>query len=290
VVPKGGGIGILAAFLLSAWVLEFPILFWVSIGLISFFSFYGDRREIPVKIRLCLQLVGGTALSTGLFYWQGRGWPAYLLIPFFSVFIAGTANYYNFMDGINGIAGITGIVGFGLVVLFSALSGYDQAFLVLAVCMVFACLGFLPFNMPKARVFMGDAGSILLGFVFASLVVGLSQNFNDFVVLCSFLFPFYADELTTEYTRLRDGENLLKPHRRHIYQLLANELGVLHWKVSVEYGVLQAVVGLAALGIRGYGTVALVLFLGCCFALFWAFSWQIRKRAEADLAPAQNPA
>ena len=280
VVPKGGGIGILAAFLLSAWVLEFPVLFWGSIGLVSLLSFYGDRREIPAKVRLCLQLMAGIGLLAGLFYWQGRAWPTYLLIPLLSVFIAGTANYYNFMDGINGIAGITGIVGFGLIVLFSALSSGDSAFLPLAACMALACLGFLPFNLPNARVFMGDVGSVLLGFVFAALAVALSRSVNDFIVLCSFLFPFYADELTTACARLRDGENLLKPHRRHIYQLLANELAIPHWKVSVGYGVLQVAVGLAAMGIKGYGTGALSLFLGVCFAAFWAFGLLVRNAAS----------
>lgn len=54
VVPKGGGIGILAAFLLASWVLGLPFLFWIPIGLISLFSFYGDRKEIPAKVRLCV--------------------------------------------------------------------------------------------------------------------------------------------------------------------------------------------------------------------------------------------
>ena len=75
------------------------------------------------KIRLGIQLLGSVGLLFGLFYWEGRGWPVYLLIPFYAVFIAGTANYYNFMDGINGIAGITGVVAFGLIALFAGLSG-----------------------------------------------------------------------------------------------------------------------------------------------------------------------
>ena len=234
VVPMKGSFQKAAG--LASWVLGFPLLFWISAGLISLLSLYGDRREIPPKVRLGIQLLGSIGLLVGLFYWGGRGWFVYLLIPFFAVFIAGTANYYNFMDGINGIAGLTGVVGFGLVACFAVLPGSPSPFLILAVCMSLACMGFLPFNMPKARVFMGDVGSVLLGFVYAGLVVGLSHSLNDFVALCAFLFPFYADELTTEFVRLRDGENLLKPHRSHVYQLLANEMGVDHWKVSVGLG------------------------------------------------------
>ena len=281
VVPKGGGIGILAAFLLASWLLRLPTLSWVCVALISFLSLYGDRKELPPKVRLSLQFLGSVGLLIGLFCWEGRGWASYLLIPFLSVFVAGTANYYNFMDGINGIAGITGVVGFGLVSWFAALTDGPAALMVLAICLVFMCAGFLPFNMPKARVFMGDVGSILLGFVYAGLVVGLSHSLNDFLVLCSFLFPFYADELTTEYVRLRDGENLLKPHRRHIYQLLANEMGIAHWRVSVGYGVLQLVVGIGALVLRGYGTVAVMGFLGAWFVGVWAFGGWVRSHAAS---------
>jgi len=280
VVPKGGGIGILAAFLLSAGLIGLPTLFWVCTGVLSLFSFYGDRREVPAKVRLCAQFVAAILLLGGLFYWEGRGWPAYLLIPLFSVFVVGTANYYNFMDGINGIAGITGVVGFGLVAVFAGLAGANEAYATLALCMVLACVGFLPFNMPKARVFMGDVGSVLLGFVFAGLVVGLAPSVSDFVVLCGFMFPFYVDELHTEYVRLRNGENLLRPHRRHVYQLLANEMGIAHWKVSVGYGVLQAVVGLGALGLRGYGMLVVVGYLGAWFAGFWGFGSWVRRRSD----------
>lgn len=280
VVPKGGGIGILAAFLFASWVLELPILFWICVGLISLFSLYGDRHEIPPKIRLCIQFVAGVGMLIGLFYWADSSCWMYLLIPFLSVFVVGTANYYNFMDGINGISGITGIVGFGLVACFAALTHGSAPFMMLAICMGLTCLGFLPFNMSNARVFMGDVGSVLLGFVYAGLVVGLSHSLNDFVVLCAFMFPFYADELTTEFVRLRDGENLLKPHRRHVYQLLANEMGIDHWKVSVGYGVLQLLVGVMAFMLRGYGGFAVLGFLGGCFLGFWFFGCWVRRRTE----------
>jgi len=72
-VPKGGGIGIPAAFLLASGVLGLPILFWVCAGLVSLLSLYGDRREIPPKIRLRIQLLGSIGLLFGLFYWEGQG-------------------------------------------------------------------------------------------------------------------------------------------------------------------------------------------------------------------------
>ena len=161
-----------------------------------------------------------------------------------------------------------------------------MSLLLLSGSMGFVCLGFLPFNMPKARVFMGDVGSILLGFVYAGLVVGLSHSLNDFVVLCSFLFPFYADELTTEYVRLRDGESLLKPHRRHVYQLLANEMGIAHWKVSVGYGVVQLIVGVSFIYVKGYGFSILLSMLTFYFVAFAVAGYYIRSAVAADLRSA----
>ena len=310
VIPKGGGIGILATFLLVSWVLGLPVFFWMCLAVISLLSFYGDSRDLSPKVRLGIQLIGSVVLLLGLFYWEGRGWSVYFLIPFFAVFVAGTANYYNFMDGINGIAGITGIISFWMIALFVSLSKGHDSFIIFNICMGLACLGFLPFNMPKARVFMGDVGSVMLGFVYAVLVVGLSYSLNDFIVLCSFLFPFYADELTTLYVRLRgmelpeEGEGrteksgqrlddggkkcrvvrwkmktrmLAKPHREHLYQLLANEMGIEHWKISLGYGVLQILVGIGVLMLRGYGNLVIVFFLGFVFAGFAVASCFVRR-------------
>jgi UDP-N-acetylmuramyl pentapeptide phosphotransferase/UDP-N-acetylglucosamine-1-phosphate transferase len=131
---------------------------------------------------------------------------------------------------------------------------------------------------------MGDVGSILLGFVFASIVVMLSKSLLDFVCLSGFLFPFYADEFVTMAVRIRDGENLLKAHRRHFYQLLANEMGIDHWKVSIGYGILQFVVGVSVLLIRPFGILPILTLL---FVFFSAFIWvnyivrmEIQKRGN----------
>jgi Fuc2NAc and GlcNAc transferase len=70
---------------------------------------------------------------------------------------------------------------------------------------------------------------------------------------------------------------LMQPHRKHLYQLLVNEMGIEHWKVSVGYGALQLVVGMGALALRGYGDLALIAFLGCCFAGFGVVSSFVRR-------------
>lgn len=200
---------------------------------------------------------------------------------FLVVFIMGTANFYNFMDGINGIAGITGVVGFALLAIFAVNYGKDYTVAMLAICMSVSCFGFLPFNMPNAKVFMGDVGSILIGFVFAAMVVLLSKSLRDFICLTAFIFPFYADEITTMLVRIKDGEKLTQPHRRHLYQLLANEYGIAHWKVSVGYGLTQLFVGLSILWVRGFGHILMISALLVYFCALVILTHMVRKKLVA---------
>ena len=174
--PRGGGVGILAAFILAGLTLRIPTTFLFAAILVSSVSFYGDYFQLSVKFRFIFQsfstlillfpllprLTSHYALSTlGL---PPFVFPLLLLCIFF--FIIGTANLYNFMDGINGIAGLSGVIGFGLLGLYTLQRTAPDAFQIplslLSLGIAVACLGYLPFNMPKARVFMGDVGSILL--------------------------------------------------------------------------------------------------------------------------------
>lgn len=125
---------------------------------------------------------------------------------------------------------------------------------------------------------MISVGSILLGFVFAGMVIWLSKNFLDFICLASFLFPFYADEFTTMAVRIRDGENLTHPHRRHLYQLLTNEKGISHWKISVGYGLAQLLIGISVLLAKQFGGIMVLLLLMGCFGGFVVVSFAIRRK------------
>jgi Fuc2NAc and GlcNAc transferase len=278
--PKGGGIGILAAFLICSISFSIPKSFWIPAVLLSFFSLWGDHSEIRPQIRLLFQFTAGTILLIGILIGNGSGIAVYVLIPLLATFVVGTANYYNFMDGINGIAAITGLLGFGLLGWFAAAEVADTKIIALCVCMSLSCLGFLPFNIHKARVFMGDVGSVLLGFVFAGLVVWVSRGFLDFVCATSFLFPFYADELTTLFVRIKDGDKLIKPHRRHLYQLLTNEYGILHWKVSLSYGAFQLIVGISILLLKNMGGVIVLSALVFYFCSFTMLSFLFRKKIK----------
>jgi Fuc2NAc and GlcNAc transferase len=273
-IPKGGGIGVLAAFSVSSLILSVPKDFWIPAVLLSLFSLWGDYSEIRPKTRLLYQFASGVTLLVGVSLQKGGGLWGYALVPPLAIFVVGTTNFYNFMDGINGIAGITGVVGFGLLGWFAADLGAESWIITLSICTSLACLGFLPLNMPKARVFAGDVGSILLGFIFAGIVVWLSKSFLDFVCAAACLFTFYADELTTIIVRLKDGDKLTRPHRKHLYQLLANEIGIDHWKVSLGYGFGQLLVGVSVLFFMNLGLLPILSII-----IFYLFTFTVLTAA-----------
>ena len=274
--PRGGGVGILLAFILCALVLRLPTTFLFPGVMLSIISFYGDYFLLSVRIRLVIQSIAAVFLAVP--FLGTTFFPLYSFVPVF-IFVVGTTNMFNFMDGIDGIAGITSAVGFGLLAFYnySVLSISISAYASLAICMALASLGFLFLNLPRARVFLGDVGSILLGFVFSGIVLMLSKDIFDLICLASFIFPFYADEITTMYVRLRQRENLTIPHRKHLYQLLANERGFSHWIVSCSYGSVQLAVGLGVIFLKPHGILGVVIFVTTCFIIFSLVSYLVRN-------------
>ena len=264
-IPRGAGIGILLAFMLSGLVLRLPTTMIYAVIIVGVVSFYEDHFSTPIKFRLSVQFT--TAILFLFPYFAARrsvGWIGFISIGILVILIVGTANLFNFMDGINGIAAITASVGFGL--LWFDNSIVEKKVLVqnaplglLAVCIAISCLGFLPFNIPKARAFLGDVGSITLGFLFGGLSVYLAKSRFDLLCSLGFLIPFYMDEAISVIKRIRKGQSLLIPHRGHLYQLLANELHIPHWKISLSYGFAQIVLGVAVILLRPNGPALIIL-------------------------------
>lgn len=286
VTPRGGGAGICLSFLVIGFLLQdsdYRFLIYLS-GAVGVIGLIEDIYEISPKLRLLFQLILSAAIVAAYANISFFAYPPSLLISilfFLScvIFISGTANSYNFMDGINGIAGLAGVVGFGLISAFSFYIADEKNIVLLSLVLSFACLGFLPFNFPNARVFMGDAGSVFLGFVFASFVIKLSSNITIFLCLIMFLSTFYGDALITIYYRWRRGENLTMAHRSHLYQYLSNELGMPHWLVSVIYASVQLLFGVSAVFAYGKGIYWQLLVLGV-FSVLFLGSYIIIKNIE----------
>jgi len=281
VVPKGGGVGLLAAVVLVSAASGLPWLLWLPAVLVSLVSLAGDRVDLSAGLRLTVQFACAAPAVAAALAGPEASLPL-AVCPFLMLFVVATANFTNFMDGINGIAGITGLAGFALL-FFRALALGQPSVALAALAVACACLGFLPFNVPRARVFMGDVGSVLLGFFFAVLAIRLSGDLTGLAVTAAFFFPFYADAVTTILARRRDGERLTEAHRRHVYQLLANQGGLAHWKVAAGYGLLQLAVGLAAALAEGAGFFAVVLVWLGAYGVFFAVNRKVRRRFEPGM-------
>lgn len=233
--PKGGGIGILVSFILASVVSGISPFIWAFASGLSLISFYGDFVHVSRRLRLLIQII-----VSCLCIRFSEPFTGFMAIFFWSLFISGTANIYNFMDGINGIAGVTVVCASVLVYMAF---GLHDAHILVFFAIGLACLGFLPFNIPNARVFMGDVGSILIGFWYGFLVFRLSSSPTDFIFMISLMMPFYVDSIGTIILRLINGENIASPHRKHLYQILSNEAGIAHHKVSIAYGAVQFFIG-----------------------------------------------
>jgi Fuc2NAc and GlcNAc transferase len=276
--PRGGGIGICAAVIFAAVFFHIPLVVTLSVAVLAIASFLDDRWGLRVAIRFIIQF-GCAASIIVLLYHHAS--PLYLL-PLFGlfwiIFITGTANFYNFMDGINGISGLTGVTAFGFLSILALILKLplDEVFFNLSV--VAACLGFLPFNLFKARVFMGDIGSVVIGFLFAVQVYRYANDFTLFLLLACFLFLYYLDAITTIFIRWRDGEKLTQAHRRHLYQLLTNEMKNPHWKISLGYAIAQTVISAAVLSVYVYKPVFFGYSIFLWAALFVLATFVIRKK------------
>ena len=196
---------------------------------------------------------------------------AMFAIPITFLFIVGLTNAYNFMDGINGIASLEAIVAAGTLALLFLQVG-DSSAALLAIALAAACAGFLPWNFPRAAIFMGDVGSGAIGFLLAALVVRYTTRGGSLFAAILPLLPFILDTAVTFVRRSLRGEKVYAAHRSHFYQRL-NILGWSHTAVTLLWSAVAAVGGgVAVLYVRMTPmertiAVAIVLLLHVAIAI-----------------------
>jgi len=219
--------------------------------LIAIVSFWDDVRPLPPKTRMLVQAVSVALMVVPL----GVEW---WIVALAMVLIIGTINAYNFMDGINGITALYSLVAVGTALVMLRL-GYklvlgEPIWLALGASL----LAFSFYNVrKKARCFMGDVGAVSVAFILSYWIYGL-VIVNDNLIYVLFLGVYGLDSVATIALRLYRKENILEAHRSHLYQLLANEKGWSHVKVSSIYALTQAVLN----GLILYNSLlALVFFL-----------------------------
>lgn len=245
-VPRTGGIAI-AAGVAAASVLVWPGLpvILAAAALLAVVSFVDDLLGLSTRLRLALHL--GAAAAVLAFELEVTAPLAFVV---FALAIAWTANLYNFMDGADGLAGGMAVFGFGAYALAAQVVG-AATLATLCASLVAASAAFLVFNWHPARLFLGDVGSVPLGFLAGALgLQGWSIGAWPIWFPLLVFAPFICDATLTLLKRLLCGERVWQAHREHYYQRLVR-MGFGHRGAAyIEYAAMAACAGLALLVYR----------------------------------------
>lgn len=266
VVLRGGGI----IFLLGAWLfwLFFGLQYsWFILGLslIGVVSFVDDVHSLPDSVRLVVQFA---AMLLMFYQFDILNWHDWWMVLVALVVCVGIINAYNFMDGINGITG-----GYSLAVLFPLIylnREYDFIEMPYLYVVGLSLLVFCFFNFrKKAKCFAGDVGSISIAFILLFALGKLILKTGDVSYLV-LLAVYGADAILTICHRIQLHENLGEAHRKHAYQLMANELKMPHVMVASFYMLLQIAIsfGLIFIPINHYLYMSIII---AALALMYLF-------------------
>jgi UDP-GlcNAc:undecaprenyl-phosphate GlcNAc-1-phosphate transferase len=288
--PRLGGIAITLAFYVSCVTLlllggnPFPttsmaVGVLAGGGIIALMGLADDLRGLNAKIKLLVQLgaaaiviVSGVVLTELKLPLLGTLELGKLAVPFTLLWIVSIVNFYNFIDGIDGLAAGTGMIAAVFLVLIGITTGVTSLIGIYAI-IAGSLLGFLRFNFPPARIFMGDMGSTFIGFMFAVCAVAGARTGIPAFVTILLLGGVLGDAVLTLGRRIAGRERIFSPHRTHYYQRLTS-LGLSHKQVTLlEYLFAILLGGSALLAFHGDR-----IFI-TSIALIWlaVFLWAVVK-------------
>ncbi|MBK5123196.1 glycosyltransferase family 4 protein [Burkholderia sp. R-69980] len=256
-IPRVGGWGIVPVGIIATLLLA-PSLWYAAAAtaLLAAISQIDDRRGLPARVRFVAHLLAVAGLVL-LFPTHGVPWWALAILAFLMLWLV---NLYNFMDGSDGMAGGMALFGFAGYAIAALLGDHPLPALAwssAAICG--AALGFLLFNFHPARIFLGDAGSVSLGFLAGALGYWGWRAETWPIWFPALVFsPFIADASVTLVRRLLRGEKFWQPHREHYYQRMVRS-GSGHARTALTWYVLMVV-----------GIMLAVYALGHCAAFQWS--------------------
>jgi Fuc2NAc and GlcNAc transferase len=288
--PVGGGAGIICALAVATLLLmgeSVTTAYWLhcltpGVLVLGVLGWQDDRVCLSAGLRFSVQVLVSLWLLWCLrSFAPGWTWLAWLTAGFYLVWMT---NLYNFMDGSNGMAGTQGVfAGLLLWWLFSAAGDAQAA--AAAALMAAACAGFLPWNLGKARVFMGDVGSGPLGFAFAGLMAyGVASGKLSIAVAWMVMLVFVCDSTLTLVVRVMKGERWYNPHKQHLYQRLIAR-GWPHGRVLLLYQMVNVVLVVPAIVVAvDYPGAEVIVAAGLTILL--GVIWSLARQKTGVLAEA----
>lgn len=278
-VPRFGGLALMLGILTAWFLLANPLTQGLYAGVIflMLLSLMDDLRDLPSMWRL----LGHSVVAIG-FVGLGLGHLPIYWAVMFAVGLVWMINLYNFMDGANGLAGGMAVIGFGFYVLAAFFFG-DVQFALMNLVIVASSLAFLTFNFGRAKVFMGDAGSVPLGFLAAAIgLIGWQKGIWPLLFPLIVFSSFIMDATVTLFKRLLRGEKVWEAHREHYYQRVI-QMGWSHQKTALlEYGMMtiSGIVALLSLHLSLlYAALLLFAFFSMMFFIMYLVDVKWRKYA-----------
>jgi len=240
-VPRSGGIAMMAGIFAGFALMQTPLAVVVPAAVLVAFSHLDDARGLPVPLRLGAQLVAASGFAYAAL--PQLGLP---LAALGTVAVLWMSNLYNFMDGSDGLAGGMTLIGFAFLGTGAWLSG-DAAMTADCAIVAAAAAAFLLFNFPPARLFMGDAGAVPIGFLAAAISL-IGHRDGDWPLWFPVLVfaPFIADATLTLLKRAAARERIWQPHNKHYYQRLVRT-GWSHRRTALAEWALMLACGSTAL-------------------------------------------
>ncbi|OFZ53977.1 MAG: hypothetical protein A2428_16385 [Bdellovibrionales bacterium RIFOXYC1_FULL_54_43] len=235
-IPRVGGIGMIVPALILSAPFGAPSVMLISILLLALLGATDDRLNLKGSQKLPVQLL----IVFGALYASGLEIP-FVALVLLAIWVAGSLNFYNFMDGIDGFAGAQALLVLGFLQWI-----FPAPYLIVFMGVI---AGYLVWNRPKATLFMGDAGSLPLGFLIAAH--GVASSSGSAGILSAVLFSlalnatFMFDAGVTLIRRLFDRKNIFDGHREHLYQQ-AFDAGVSPWIINAVNACATALAGLLA--------------------------------------------
>ena len=286
-IPRVGGLGLMAGVLLAFALLRAEPLLAILVAALAVVSFLDDRSHLPIGLRFAAHVAAAVAFVGLAFPDLHPIWQAAAVLA-----VIWTTNLYNFMDGSDGLAGGMALFGFAAYALGAWLAG-DGIFAALAASVAAAAAAFLAFNFPPARVFMGDAGSIPVGFLAAALgLLGWREAHWPVWFPILVFSPFALDASVTLARRVLRGERFWEAHKTHYYQRVV-QLGWGHRNTALAEYALMAACGGVALWALGQPSGAQWTALGAVAAVYAALgaavdlAWRRRRDTVRNDAPAR---
>lgn len=265
--PKGGGVGIICAFLIGSIVI-FPLLhqpylfsinaLLVTVAFLSILSWLDDVKQWPALVKLAAQIICAVIITLTIPTVSLLQHTYYLLLPILIIWLVYITNAFNFMDGLNGLA--AGVAAICCVFFYYAT--HQIEFGLIALALLCGLIGFLPFNYPKAEIFMGDVGSQACGLLLATFAIAPFNNIDhisitsiptETILIFFLLFGIIYDVTFTLCRRTKERDPLLQAHRSHLYQM-AHRCGInpalitlIQWGFCIWGGILILFIPLTTL-------------------------------------------